>query len=114
MCTIGKTVLVCQQIVTLHFGFVLFVLAHFRLSRSKCSHIAGYGCVIYFNDWFVSPAVIGGIIHGEHCFECEMLQEIHFTVNAARCTVIDGAGGVGTQIYVNQRIGHLCFLEFRQ
>ena len=114
MCTVGKTVLVSQQIVTLNLGFVLLVLAHFCFSVSERSNVPGHGCVIYLDNRFVSPAVIGGIVHREHCLKSEVLQEIYFTIDASRCPVIDRAGGVGTQIDVYHRIIHLCFLEFRQ
>ena len=111
MIPVIKAVGVCQYVVTLHFRFGLLELADFRLSCAQSRNISFHRRVVHFDDRSVGTSVIGCIIHGECRPESEMFQEIHFTEDISRCTVVLGFGSIGFQSDVYHRVVNLCFLK---
>ena len=114
MISIIKAVGVCQQVVALNFGFILFKLADLGLACSQSRDSSVDSGIVYFYDRCIRPSVVRRIIHGEHCFEREMFQEVYFTINITGCPVVLRFGSIRFQFDVYHRVVDLRFLEFGQ
>ena len=114
MIAVVEAVGICQYVVALYFRFIFLELADFRFSCSQSGDVTIDSRVVYFDNRGVGTSIVGCIVHGEGSSEFEMFQEIHFTVDIARCAVVLGFGSVRLQIYVHHRVVDLCLLEFGQ
>ena len=70
--------------------------------------------IVYFYDRCIRPSVVRRIIHGEHCFEREMFQEVYLTINVTGGPVVLRFGSIRFQFDVYHRVVDLRFLEFGQ
>ena len=114
MVAVVEAVGVCQQVVTLHFRFILFELADLGLSCSQSRNTSVDSGIIYFHNWRIRTPVVRCIVHGEHSLESEMFQEVYLTVNVTGCPVVLCFGSIRFQFDVYHRIVDLRFLEFGQ
>ena len=100
-----------QQVVALHFGFGLFGLSHSGLAVAEGYDVAFHTAVEYGNDRRVGAAAVGGVVHGVHHLELEVLQEVPLGVHVTRSAIVFRTCCIGFQFHINHGVIHLCLLK---